>query len=302
MLPVLVIGYKRSRELRIVLENLLAIPVVKLYIAMDGPKTLAESLHTNAARDVVESLTPSGPTCFHLFSDVNFGLEKFPPHAIDWFFSNEQYGFIIEDDIIISPQFFDFASYYLIHERLLLASASVFRNLAPRNMSAKPFYSPIPSIWGWAASADLWRSFRMTNYDYSRPLILFLTLAPRVGLPQALIFSMCLFYIHLGKLITWDYQFAYYLIYNDILCLFPPDNMASNIGNSPLATNSSQLEPLSYPIRDPLHPIELPPATSIQIDYTYLRVQSFNSRLGLTQIYYSLKGFLRYIISFILPY
>jgi len=302
MLPVLIIGYRRSNELRRVLENLLAIPVGKFYVAMDGPKSSADLDQTSSARDVVESLIPEGCDCFFLYSDVNLGLSKFPPYAIDWFFSHEQYGLIIEDDIVLSPQFINFASHYLTSERVPLVSACVFRQPLSKVTREKPFFSPIASIWGWGASADLWHSFRSTKNDYSRPLSLLWFLAPRLGLPQALIFSMCLFYIHLGKLSTWDYQFAFFLIRNNILCLFPPDNMAINIGNSSLATNSAQLSPLSYPLRDPTHLIDLIPASTILIDYKYLSTQSFNSKLNVEQVYYSLKGLLRYFISPLYPY
>lgn len=296
MIPVLFIGFRRPEETRKVISNLVAQKIGTLYVAMDGPRNQEEVNLTNQARRACKESIPTNTDARYLFSEKNLGIEYFPPAAIDWFFTHEKYGLIIEDDVVIHRDFIAFASHYLKNEKALVVSASLFSEGQFDQPDMKPFKTPIISVWGWGTTSSIWLAYRQSELDFRSPLRVIRQLIRTLTVPQALVFAMCLYYISIGRLATWDYQFAYYLLINRIYTIYPPVNMAVNIGNSAGAMNCTDGEDLSLPVSDERIAFQYPDVNNICFNKRYSSSQALNSRLMKIHIWYAVKGLIKYAI------
>lgn len=90
-----------------------------LYLFCDGPKMHPE--RTLEVRKILSAAadhrTRIGKKTALLFRDINLGTQKGPTFAIREFFSHEEEGHIIEDDIVVHPLFFDVHAKALIECR-----------------------------------------------------------------------------------------------------------------------------------------------------------------------------------------
>ena len=264
---------------------------------MDGPRDSAEVSLTAQARCACKEAIPTNINARYLFSDTNLGVQYFPPAAIDWFFTHEEYGLIIEDDVLIHRDFLIFADHYLKDGKAAVVSASLFDHVESAQFDMKPFKTPIISVWGWGTTSATWFAYRQSRLEFSSPLRVMRQLIGTVTAPQALVFAMCLHYISIGKLKTWDYQFAYYLLRNQILTIYPPVNMAENIGNSAGAMNCAEDEVLSLPMSNKRIIIEYPEMIDICINKSYSSTQALNSLLTKQHLWYAVKGLIKYTID-----
>ena len=104
-MAVLIIGYQRKKEIQAVIKSVSKFKPDKLYLAMDGPKINNEisKLNCENARDAALKEITWKCEIFTKFSSSNCGLRKFMFSSIDWFFTYEKEGLILEDDIILFP-------------------------------------------------------------------------------------------------------------------------------------------------------------------------------------------------------
>ena len=98
-----------------------------------------------------------------LFRTENYGCAKAVSNAIDWFFENEEYGCIIEDDVVVSQDFFtlceDLLPRYKDENRIMQISA---RNTSFRtDINNKYVYAQCFHCWGWATWKRAWEKMDM---------------------------------------------------------------------------------------------------------------------------------------------
>jgi hypothetical protein len=277
-LPILVIGHRRAQELAQVLSCVRQIAPRQLFLAMDGPRSPEEQELTNAARTAAEQAVDWPCKVEYLFSPVNRGCRRFVLEAISWFFEKVDAGIILEDDILIHPEFPDFAAQLLKSPKIGIVAACTYPELLSPDFNDPAFLSRIPAIWGWACTRRIWTAFRNQQQDRPRELITMAgRLAKRIGVWQSLLFSLCLQLIDQEKLQAWDYEFAYFLITHQILCAYPKRSMASNIGFSPLATHTAAAEPLTAPLTEgPLY-LGAISVSSLVVNKGYMARQALNT-------------------------
>ncbi len=277
-LPFLVIGFRRSAEIVEVLSKLAPYQPDRVYLAMDGPSSLSEEELTDHARK--EAVKSIGWDCKleTYFADHNIGCAKFVTSALSWFFSSEEQGIILEDDIVIHQKFIEFVQFYHQMDCFSCICACTFESALFSSKSRpfnRPFSSWIPSIWGWYTRRDVWLAFQ--NHRRSKnPFVNYRLLRTRIGFWQSLIFAMCLDYIDRGLMDAWDYNFAFFMITSGRLSLFPPVQLSSNIGNSLLATNCQGDHQLTESLKDDVDFICSSPQ-SIALNSAYMRQQSMNT-------------------------
>lgn len=301
-LPVLLIGFRRSLEIKKVIASLSSYQPSHLYLAMDGPRSLDEASLTEKARsEAVRSITwPCSLQTF--FSDTNLGCGSFVVDAITWFFANEDYGIILEDDIVIHLNYFAFVEAYKSSLEFSCICACTFENaLDPRTTNGKklPFSSRIPSIWGWSTRRQVWSEF--LHFQRSRnPIVNFKVLITKIGFWQSLLFAMCLDYKDRSLMDTWDYDFAFFLLTTNKLSLFPACQMSSNIGNSILASNCSINMTLTESLKEQASFDYILPEY-VKLNRFYMRHQSMNTLMNtsykLQSIKHACKIFLAYIFN-----
>ena len=165
----------------------------------------------------------------------NLGLACSMITAIDWFFSYEAKGIILEDDLNISNEFHNFAdnalTHFEDHKEVLMISGNQF--FTQENKLSDLSTSMYPLIWGWATWSDRWYSFRkiLNNGEILKrkvPLKISTRLFLELGCYKSI---SC-------RNNSWAILFATYSRFQGFKCVLPNVNLVSNLGNDIYATNT----------------------------------------------------------------
>ena len=296
-MQVLIIGYQRAEEITKVIFSVSKFKPKKLYLAMDGPKDNLKKVLCEEARSKALKAVNWDCELITLFSELNHGPGKFVLLAIDWFFKKENEGLILEDDILIHDQFYEFARRFSSIKNLACVSACTFDNyLTKKEKEINYFYSLIPSIWGWYTTKKIWYQFRSFKRKRESPVKYFFNLKKYIGFWQSFVFSMCLDYIDQGNLVGWDYEFAYFQIISRKISIYPTSCMAENIGNSALAMHCESKDPISQKITNRriqnkkyiINP---------KINKNYMSQQSLNTMMKEEYKIHAFKGLIKYFFK-----
>lgn len=296
-LPILLIAYSRPALLESSLRRLTQISDSRIYIAIDGVAGEADRINVEQTRKVGRDYVNQVPESKLLVEETNLGCKDFPKKAISWFFTNEDAGIILEDDIVISRSFLCFSKTYIFQESVSIVSSCSYPELVPEIKNEEAFLTRIPSIWGWATTKDLWSGYILHESLLPKSFpIISLMLAPKIGIIKALLFGLCLRQVNLGKLQTWDYPFALYLILNKKYTLLPSTRLSCNIGFGPRATHNEDCHNPTLPF--------------IESDFRYLKPKLplylskiYQSKQALNTPFYPefrvqvLKGLVRYLLD-----
>jgi hypothetical protein len=228
------------------IANLLKeIGVTKLYVSSNAPN-LSRNPEEKALVEDVRSL----------FLDVdwqttqlvkNFRIEHLSAKnsiksSIDWFFENEEFGIILEDDTLPHHSFFQFIKKYLIEFKEDNRYGVVCGyNILNRSSNGGVFASSYPHIWGWGTWRRVWKSFDIEK-NHSEEFLK--SLFGKIKLKKHHINNIIENYRKIkNKLIdTWDMQFGIYILENNYLCIYPKNNLIKNIGFDDFATNTHGID------------------------------------------------------------
>jgi hypothetical protein len=177
--PILVLGYNRPDYLKSLLEFLKSQKNFRLYVSIDGPalnNSFDEYLVKECRRLAIETQEWSDTRL--LFSDSNNGCYLGVTKAIDWFFENEEFGIILEDDLVFDSTAITFLTHGLLEfsENTEVGAICAFNLLRPYSISDAPITSQMvsfPSSWGWATWRDRWVKIERDFSSYSYPLFLY---------------------------------------------------------------------------------------------------------------------------------
>jgi len=234
-LAVLIIAYSRPDGVSYLLQTLTNIGLRNIYIAIDGPKNKRDIDNQDQIKLEISKYSFSDGIKVHvLIRDQNLGVAGGVLSAIDWFFSHENQGVIIEDDLRISNDFCNFAlsalTKYKDDPRVwMISGTQLFPNLEDKTQVVWTNY---PMIWGWAGWAEKW--IEMRRVLLCKKKIRFKSLLDHNYLFWAVGANRALS----GKVDTWDTPLAFEFKNRDKLCLLPPVNLISNIGNDEVSTNT----------------------------------------------------------------
>jgi len=161
-IPALIIAYRRTEQVLRIIEVLSKAGVTKIYLALDSagdenPFAKAES--ESLLYSLLDLKEESSLEILIAKHSENVGCSAAVLSACDWFFSNEEYGIILEDDCIPSPDFVTFAlsakTMIERHPNLWIACGTQF---APSPLVDDVWMtSRYALIWGWATNRDKWR-------------------------------------------------------------------------------------------------------------------------------------------------
>jgi hypothetical protein len=243
--PVLIVGYKRYENILKLLTDSHSAGVKRIYLALDGvahgPDVERESFL--AKLDALSQR--SGINVTKWIRQNNLGPAVSVITAIDWFFSHEDSGVILEDDLVLGANallFFEMGlSLYRDNPRVAVIAGSNFWTLQPGVSE----WASFPITWGWATWKDRW--FELRN--------VFFSLGPsstKVGkLNERFFWWVGLYRCLSGEQDAWDIPFASYFRSLNKVCVFPPVNLISNIGVDVFAGNTHEKKwPLFHPVSD----------------------------------------------------
>lgn len=235
-LPILIIGFQRVNSLKTLINECLRQTNSKIYISMDGPPD-SNSQSVFNARELVESYKSKFPNRIVLrqLSD-NVGSAVNMITALDWFFSSNSKGVVLEDDCIPHKDFFQYAVSALefIKHDDSIWFVSGFRPLIKELEEFDYVLCTLPLNWGWGTTQDKWSEIRELLFD---PRIENLFISFLKG-PSRVFWNVGYRRIINGWIDAWDTAIAFIMVQQCKFTLIPNCNLVSNIGTDEFALNT----------------------------------------------------------------
>jgi len=266
---VLLIVYNRPEKTRQVFEQIRRARPSRLYVVADGPQPSREEdlERCRQVRKIVDA--PDWDCRFERwFREENRGCGPSVKEAIDWFFSQEEEGIILEDDTVPDLTFFDFCDEmldrYRNDRRVAFISGSnhqgkAFSSDRDTDLEDSYFFARNKTTWGWATWRRSW-----DRMDYEMKWL-------KSANSDAIIRNMSLLEetskywmnavmsIQEKNVSAWDWQWYFSISAEDQLVIYPKANLVSNIGFGADATHTtgrpeagvSERFSLDFPLRHP---------------------------------------------------
>lgn len=253
---VLVIAYNRPLLLNDLLHLLKAQGVSKVYIALDGPKSSEENNDCIKCYNIASSYKTDMEIKI-LRNLHNLGCMLGVVRALDWFYSNEEFGLVLEDDCFPTPDFFEFIESYRNNKAVYLDCAPIVTGHNPFVTMASSTISKYMLVGAWATWNSVWKELRLNLFPGNFPKRKHLTGAKRSWAAMVFWWTTAT-RARLGGLDTWDGMFNDAMWRTGIKCLVPQRNYVENRGFGPSAThsrnpNESNLVNLSGSIQEMLN-------------------------------------------------
>lgn len=263
---VLFIVFNRPETTRRVFESIRSARPPRLYVAADGPRSGREG-ETDRCAEVRRIATAVDWPCEvkTLFRDTNLGCKIGVSSGIDWFFSHEVEGIVLEDDVLPYPEFFPYCEALLERYRddtsIAMISGCSFIG-QPDGTDASYIFSRYLHVWGWAGWRRAWAHYDVTmsgwpSSDASARLADVLG-----GRSDAIVYWSAIFdAMQRGEIDTWDYQFVYSSWMQDMTAIMPAGMLVENLGfgadathtggDVPAAVRNARPANLHFPLRHP---------------------------------------------------
>ncbi|WP_341715024.1 glycosyltransferase family 2 protein [Limnobacter sp.] len=220
----------------------------RLYVAADGPRPgrPQDEETTALVREVFKQV--DWPCEVHTrFLTENLGCRNAVSSAIDWFFSKEEQGIVLEDDVLPSPAFFSYCDTMLERYKHDERVFSVVGNNLVEPWYQHPesyFFSKVFFVWGWASWRRAWQHYdvNMAAWPNTRLQVNALPYKPKQKLHHAywdLVFDLAF----KNQISTWDHQWTFAHWENNAVCVTPANNLVRNIGFGADATHTSGSDP-----------------------------------------------------------
>ena len=240
--PILFVVFNRPEIAWVSFQEIKKVKPSRLYIASDAPRDaiLGEDQLVNKTRELILDAIDWDCEINTLYQDVNLGCGLGVYTAINWFFENEEYGIILEDDCVVNLSFFSYMEELLIRyksdERIGMIAGT--NPLVKFNAQTSYIFSKYKSCWGWATWRRAWRSM---DIDMSWREDNFKSVLNNSGY-CALDYKSWKYKINCidKKVVSaWDWQWYFSLSAQNQLCIYPVKNLVSNIGTDENATHTS---------------------------------------------------------------
>lgn len=166
MIPTLIIAYDNLEGVRSRISELHQFEASKIFVFLDGfnlgdfpspdRETLVRSLRAMCATGMIEGLYEA---------KVNLGVGVAVPTALDWFFSNVEFGMVLEDDCRLLKTFTSviraIPQSTLEDSLICLSNPKSEINSTDLHFYASPFFSS----WGWICNKDIWCRNRVSTLN-----------------------------------------------------------------------------------------------------------------------------------------
>jgi len=254
--PVLFTFFNRPEHLKELFKVVSKRTDVDPYFACDGPRNVGENELIDKCWELVEKYYPNTPAIKKLQRSQNLGCKLAMVGNIDWFFSENPFGLILEDDCIPNNDFFKYIGNaledYKDHTNLMSISGTdcIPKNLNP---STKLFReSMFPLIWGWGTWANKWKHYRLEIEDHleiveDASVEIF---GSKYSLDKVFfknVFNMRFGEVNKGLIDTWDYSLIASTWRRKFKVLQVNGNLITNIGFGIQATHTKSKPPTWVP-------------------------------------------------------
>jgi len=266
-IPILLIAFNRPEHTRKVLESIMESNPRDLYVFQDGARTdnVLDGEKCAKVRQVVETMMNGSETCFHtLYSSTNLGCGPGPMTAMNWFFSENEMGIILEDDAVPHPDFFPYAEELLLkykEDKTVCAIGSM--NVDTQRWGDGSYYFSMMNrnLCAWATWRRAWERFDLRLMDVSRKQLDKALRWYGCGVLEREFWCDRLDEVHKDGCGggSWDMQFFMSIWLNHGRGIIPNVNLTSNIGIVGEGTHSMSAGSLidnvpTHPIMPLVHP------------------------------------------------
>ena len=235
--PILFLTFNRPEQTRQVLEQICLADPSRLYVHSDGPRMTqpADRKKVSDVRKLIQEKIAHTSIELHTrYRDKNAGLRKGVFDAISWFFEQEEYGIILEDDCLPDPTLFQFCSELLLKyrhdERIMHIGCSNLSETECSHISSSYLFSKFSFVWGWASWRRAWKSMEI-NFKGLEAFKRKGELERFLPNSQARTYLIDKFQsTRDGKINSWAFSWFYSIVKSDGICIVPKVNLVQNTG------------------------------------------------------------------------
>ncbi len=248
--PILLILFNRPKYTLKTIQFLNMIKPEVLYVHIDGPRDQEDQDRIDEVELMLNDLHPDINVTFKK-SDSNLGCGLGPVSAINWFFENEDYGIIFEDDLVPDKSFFEYCEILLKKYRdkknIFMISGDNGGPMVHSDLfeNHKIMAIDIPLIWGWATWSDRWEKYKF-ELEKINFISTFKNLKNFYFFERIMVINYFLRATKKSFIDTWDIQLFYMLIMDNNQCLIPSVNLVKNIGFDDDATHTKEIISRSF--------------------------------------------------------
>ena len=244
-LPLLLVLFNRPAATKLVLDKIRTLENVTLYVSADGPRdgNASDMRRCERVRELITDFQGADTVKFQ-FHGENLGCKDAVITALDWFFSHEEHGMIIEDDCIPSSDCFSFFSEMLNRyeddESIFAVCGNNFQNGKKRG-DGSYYFSKYAHIWGWATWRRAWQKndVDMAFWPELRASVQWKKLHPKQREREH--WEQLLDRVAAGEIDTWDYQWLASIWAHGGKAIIPNKNLVTNVGFGAEATHTTDV-------------------------------------------------------------
>lgn len=241
----LVITYARKDNAMRLVEQLIDSGIKKIYVSIDGPKnTQIRKLQTLFKSMLQERQEIFSGEILVWQRESNMGSGASVIASLDWVFSSEESCHVLEDDLVVTEDFFTFMNYGLeqMSKQInlkIVTGTNPFEEMTDGKMGKVNY----PVSWGWATNRENWKDLRDLIFNGCPEKDIETKIRKKkfweVGRKRAL----------LGCIEAWDVPLASEMYKTSFYTLIPPVNLVRNKGFDQFAAHTSEsIWPLDMPV------------------------------------------------------
>lgn len=239
--PVAFFVFKRPKTTFDFLSRMREAGIKKIYVFADGSRNEVEKKLTDQVKNEITRFKNAHPDISLVTSFVphNIGLRANIINGLNTVFKKELAAIIIEDDCVVSSDFFRFT------KEMLDKYQDDARVMSVNGMSVGGDYvdysysfTKYPQCWGWATWKRAWGLYDTTMPRFNKHS--WKVLANKLDLSITLrsYFELMFNLVKKGQINTWDFQWTFAHFVNHALAISPSVNLVTNIGFDSAATNT----------------------------------------------------------------
>ncbi len=244
--PILITLFNRPHHTEKLITYLNDINPEKIYIFIDGPRKNngQDIINCKKVFEMTKKIN-SNITILEKKSDINLGCKEAVSRALKWFFSEEKWGIILEDDCLPNKDFFKFCFWGLAKfENQNHIGGITGNNFLNGKIFLKDsfYYSKYAHCWGWATWKRVWEKYDKNisfwnEYKNSEDWINFF----EKNVEQKY-WTKILNNVFSGKINSWAYPWNLCLWREKKMIVTPSVNLVQNIGFGKEATHTDGID------------------------------------------------------------
>ncbi len=226
-LPVLLIGFNRPDLIESQLNLISTLGVRKIYVSIDGGRDSKERAICDKTAQITREFKFSGQVLLKT-RENNLGCGLGVVSALDWFFSLENLGVVLEDDCVPNIETMEFFQknkdkFDTVNNLGMISAHN------PCTKTESDIYSSYIFINGWMMKRETYSTIRKDLFKITSPIKKYIP-GEKWRLSDAIFWWSSSTRVKLGKHDTWDSPFLERFASLKLKCLVPSTNLIKNVG------------------------------------------------------------------------